>query len=216
LAAAQGFERMGVVLFRNGAQVEGLATLRKALAYYEEVAAEQPQNAAAQSDLALAQAQLGGLLADTQQYPEAIDAQRKAVQRLETLALRDRRNRQWQRAHAEGLARLTATLIKAARLQDARPVTVEAIAAMKPLVDLPDAAPEDLSRYCELLVSTPFTDLRQPAVALQYAQKAVSITRESDPEVLKTLANALEANGDSSRAAEVRQKAAALVASFRR
>ncbi len=216
LAAAQSFERMGLVLFKNGARGEAVAALRKALAYYEEIVAEQPGDAAAQSNLALAQAQLGVLLADSEQYAEAIDAQRKAVQRLEALTKSDPQNRKWQRARAEGLGRLTRTLLKAGRQQDARPVTVEAIAALKPLVDLPDATAEDLTRYCELLISTPFTDLRQPAVALRYAQKAVAVTRDSDPEVLNALAAALDANGDPARAREAREKASALIASFRR
>ncbi|MEO8025883.1 MAG: serine/threonine-protein kinase, partial [Bryobacteraceae bacterium] len=89
MAAARGFERMGLALFRNGAKQEGLATMRKGIGFYLDVAAEQPENAAAQSELALAQAQLGGLLADSEQYAEAISAQRKAVQRLEALAVRE-------------------------------------------------------------------------------------------------------------------------------
>ncbi len=216
LAVAQGLERMGMVLFRNNAREEGLASMRKAIAYYEGIAAEQAGNASVQSDLALAQAQFGGLLADSQQFTEAIAAERKAVQRLEALAQGDPQHLKWRRGRAEGLGRLTATLLKAGRQQDARPVTMEAIAALKPLVDIEGATAEDLVRYCQLLVSTPFAELRQPAVALQYAQKAVALTKESDPEALRVLAAALDANGNAARAGEMRAKADALVASFRR
>ena len=73
----------------------------------------------------------------------------------------------------------------------ARAETARALALIRPWLDQPDVSDYQLQDYVELLVSTPFAALQDPAAALRYAQKAVAMTPDPDPNALDMLARSL-------------------------
>jgi len=97
------------------------------------------------------------------------------------------------------------------QLRESEAATREALAGMKALADQPGAPYHHAADYAELLATTPFAGLRNDAAALQYARKAVTMTRESDPGVWHVLALAYERNEDPVHAADADRKALSLL-----
>jgi tetratricopeptide (TPR) repeat protein len=82
---------------------------------------------------------------------------------------------------------------------------------LKPMMESPEASEYDLQQFCYLLLTTKFTDLQNPALALKYSQKLVDWTKGQDPRMLDLLATAYDASGDPSKAVEVEMKALELL-----
>jgi tetratricopeptide (TPR) repeat protein len=66
-------------------------------------------------------------------------------------------------------------------------------------------------QYCRILISTPFSELRNGSAAVAYAQKAVELTKSSDPAALDLLARSYELAGNVSAAIDAERKAIALL-----
>ena len=82
---------------------------------------------------------------------------------------------------------------------------------LKPLVEQSDASVYQIKDYCELLLTTPFTNLQNNAAAFHYAQKAVLMTKEKDPPALDLLAQAYAKKSDFATALAIEEKAIALL-----
>ena len=94
--------------------------------------------------------------------------------------------------------------------EEAKAETKRALQFMKPLAEQ-SVLFQHAEDYAQLLATTPFPELRDDAAALRFARKAVTMTRETDPDVLHALALAYERNGDKPRAMEVDNQALALL-----
>jgi len=210
-AVAAGYERIGEVLARSGRTSEGLANLRTALDTYQQLASANPTDAQAQRDLSNTHTIFGDILLAAGKTSDALASYSRGLQIAEALARDDPQNQQSRTDLHLSLGRLAEVLSAAGQKQQARAMTERALAFLKPLVDLPDASQYDLQNYAWILVTTPFADLRSPARAEQYAQKAVEMTQGSDPGLLDTLARAYEAGGKLAQAVETEQKALALL-----
>jgi Flp pilus assembly protein TadD len=81
---------------------------------------------------------------------------------------------------------------------------------MKPLADSSSLF-QHAEDYAQLLATTPFAEFRDDVAALRYARKAVTMTHETDPEVLHVLALAYERNGDRQHAMETDNKALSML-----
>ncbi|MBV8820198.1 MAG: hypothetical protein JO022_17690, partial [Acidobacteriaceae bacterium] len=81
------------------------------------------------------------------------------------------------------------------------------LAGLRPRVERESPSSDDVLQYCWVLLNTPFKDLANPKRALQLAQRAVDLTRGTDPGKLNVLALAWEANGDVSKAIETEKRA---------
>jgi hypothetical protein len=97
------------------------------------------------------------------------------------------------------------------QMRESEAATRYALTAMKVLADQPGAPYHHSADYAELLSTTPFAKQRTDAAALQYALKAVAMTRETDPEAWHVLALAYIRNGDAAHAVEADQKALSLL-----
>jgi hypothetical protein len=127
------------------------------------------------------------------------------------LVREDPKNQQFQRDLHSALEPLSSTLLHTGNRQEARQITVELLAGLRPLIERPDPSPYDLHRYCWAVLNTPFTDLHNRTATLRLAQKAVDLTHGSDPAILNVLALAWEANGYFTKAAETERRARTLV-----
>ena len=210
-AVAAGYERIGEVLARSGRTSEGLANLRTALDAYQQLASANPTDAQAQRDLSNTHTIIGDILLAASKTSDALASYSQGLQIAEALARDDPQNKQSRTDLHLSLGRLAEVLSAAGQKQQARAMTERALAFLKPLVDLPDASQYDLQNYAWILVTTPFADLRSPARAEYYVQKAVEMTQGSDPGLLDTLARAFEAGGKLAQAVETEQKALALL-----
>jgi eukaryotic-like serine/threonine-protein kinase len=210
-AVAAGYDHVGEILGKSGAREEGLATLRKSLAIYQQIFDANRGNPAARRSLIAVEQVLGDALLAAGQSSEAIGAYHHALDLLEVQWKEDPQNMQSQRDMTVGLGRMADALTSAGRETAARPITERALAMLKPLVRVEQASEMDMQQYAWLLLTTPFVELRDPAEALLYARKAVAITNGSDPALLETLARAQAASNDYAGAMETERKALALV-----
>ncbi len=153
-------------------------------------------------------------LAEVQQHSgkseDALASMRKSLQMTETLLAQDPKDEQKQIDRQQGLMKEIELLLDTHRTEDARSETKRALQIMKPLADQSTQF-QHAEDYAQLLSTTPFTELRDDAAALRYARKAVTMTHESDPDVIHALALAYERNGDRGRAIEADNKALALL-----
>ena len=85
-----------------------------------------------------------------------------------------------------------------------------AIATLEQLQKDMPGQPMALNSFAWFLVTTSEKSLRDPRRALDLARLAVTATKEKDPAILDTLADAYHANGMFKEAVETEEKAAAL------
>lgn len=201
----------GETLAKNGAIDEGLAKLDKALDIYRDLLTANPENDRVRHSLISVHQVKGDVLLAAGRSNDAIQSYRLALDLINPRLEADPLNRQWQRDATVGLGRLADALEKSGKRPEAHSTTVRALQKLKPLVEAPDASEVDMQQYCYLLVTTPFTDLQNPAAALRYALKAAMISKESNPGILDTLARAQAKTGDLVHAVETEQKALALL-----
>jgi eukaryotic-like serine/threonine-protein kinase len=153
-------------------------------------------------------------LADVQQYAgrsaDALQSIRRSLQMTEALTLEDPKDEQKQIARQQALMREIELLSENHLTEEARSETKRALAIMKPLAEQ-SVLFQHAEDYAQLLSTTPFTELHDDAAALQFARKAVAMTRETDPDILHALALAYERNGDTRHALEADNKALAML-----
>src|SRR5581483_9967569 len=141
----------------------------------------------------------------------ALASIRQSLHLSEDLLAADRQNAEYQIDVQQALMKEIELLSAAGLSGETEAETRRAFALMKPLADQPGAPYQHAADYAELLATTPFPALRDPASALRYARQANATTLESDPEVLHVLALAYEGNGDKQRAIETADKALSLL-----
>ena len=90
-------------------------------------------------------------------------------------------------------------------------MTERALRVLRPIVDAPGASFNETYNFGWLLLTTPFQDLQDPALAKGYAAKLVSSSKEKDPNTLDLLARAYFGTGDAKQAVETETKALALL-----
>jgi serine/threonine protein kinase len=153
-------------------------------------------------------------LAEVQQHngksAEALVSMRKSLEMTEALLAEDPKDEIYQIDRQRGLMKEIELLAANHLTGEARAETKRALEIMKPLAEQSTQF-QHAEDYAQLLATTPFDDLRNDAAALKYARKAVSMTQESDPDVLHALALAYERSGDARHAIEADNKALALL-----
>jgi serine/threonine protein kinase/tetratricopeptide (TPR) repeat protein len=208
---AFGEEHVGDMLVNIGSPMEGLTRLRSALRSYQKSLEEEPADTRLQRSVGLATLRIGDALVRIPRLEEAEEVYRRGVETLESLHNADPRNQQYQRDLNTALDGLRRVLESRGRMREARQVTERSLAELEPLVNQAEPVLHDLHQYCWLLLNTPFKDLRNPALVLKYATKAVDLTAGSDPALLDILARAYYGNGDAARAVETERQALSLV-----
>jgi tetratricopeptide (TPR) repeat protein len=161
-------------------------------------------------NLAQAYKTLAGVQQHDGKNAEALATMRRSLQMTEALLAEDPKDEQEQLYRQQGLVKEIELLVGNHLTEEAKAETRRALGIMKPLAGQ-SAQFQHAEDYAQLLATTPFDELRDDAAALQYARKAVSMTHESDPDVLHALALAYERNSDKRHAIEADNKALALL-----
>jgi tetratricopeptide (TPR) repeat protein len=112
---------------------------------------------------------------------------------------------------AETLHSLARLLAQTGQPAEARHLALRALSVRKALAEQPAATANDLNNYAWALLTVEPAELRDPAAALPYAQRAVELIKGKAPKLLGTLALAYHLTGDHARAVETEQQAIALL-----
>jgi tetratricopeptide (TPR) repeat protein len=93
----------------------------------------------------------------------------------------------------------------------AKSLYAEALETYRALAESPSAVMIDWNEYANALNESPFPEMRRPAEALRFAQKAVEATQSKNPNTLDTLAWAQFHSGQATEAASTVRQALALL-----
>jgi len=202
--------KSGDALAASGSTGEALEQYRKALAIYEEIASLSPQGPARHRILAVLIA-MGDAFTTSGKKEEAVDSARKALQINETLLKEDPKNEQYRDDLTVTLQRLPDALVAANHVPEAREMMDRALKELRPMVDSPNASFNVTYQFCWILLTTPFKELEDAALAKHYAEKLAEITKGKDPGTLDLLARSYFGTGDAPRAVETETKAISLL-----
>src|SRR5579863_3526002 len=207
---ANADEKGGEALAALGSANEALQRYHNALSIYEEMASLSPQSPARRKIQAVLTV-IGDIQFDAGKKSDAVDSYRKALKINETLLAEDPKNDEYRRDLPMTLGRLANALYAEKQMPEAHAATERALRVLRPIVDAPGAPFSETYNLCYLLLTTPFQDLQDPALAKVYAEKLVAITQAKDPSTLDLLATAYFGAGDYAHAVESESKALALL-----
>jgi tetratricopeptide (TPR) repeat protein len=198
---ALAFEKVGQTMAQADAVDEGLRKLYDARSLFEQIATVDPQ-IRSRKDLATVHAVIGDILATAGRNEDATKSLRQALDITRKLVAEDPKNNSYNQLLYDVRFRLANTLYKEGKFEEARQETMKVLQVLRPMVDGPEPAPRDVELYCELLLTTPFPDLRQPEIARQLANRL-------DASNLDVLAQAVYDARDAAQAVEIEKKALA-------
>jgi serine/threonine protein kinase/tetratricopeptide (TPR) repeat protein len=189
-------------------------TLAEAVSALEGLLRERPDNADLARRLAVAHAYRANAMVDLGDLTTAAGDYGTAVDRLSRLAALDPSNTRFRTDLVYMLTKRAELLTRNGALSDARAATSRALTLQRESALTPGAPPDVLNDYAWHLVSCEPPDLRQPALALAFARRAVAAGASPNPVHLHTLAWALFRTGDRPGAVAAGERAlAAMTAS---
>jgi tetratricopeptide (TPR) repeat protein len=191
----------------RGDRREALQNARSAAEINQALAAADPSNAQASSNFALSLMTLADLQNKTGNGDGALDEYRQAITILEKLSAAAPMNLFMRGQLAEALVATGVVLTHQGHVTEARARASRGVALARDLAQLPAATPDDLSRYALILLTCEPAELRDPAIALENARRAVDESGGHDPRSLHILAKAYLQSGDAARAAETERRA---------
>jgi tetratricopeptide (TPR) repeat protein len=106
---------------------------------------------------------------------------------------------------------LLASLRALDRHGDAKAVVAEHMAFRRQAALAPDADARAVNAWAWMLLTSEYEELRDVELGLAQAQRAAELTDHADPQILDTLAVALERNDRLDEAIEVQRRALTLV-----
>jgi tetratricopeptide (TPR) repeat protein len=202
-------EHAGDALRQTGRMPEGLAHLQRSLAAYRDFRRASPDSPVFRHDEALASLLVAEAFRSIGELQNAEYHYRASLKLLDGLIADDPLNEQYRIERVSALDPLAKVLHDLNRRAESRSVTEEALVTARALADRSDASPYDLSEYCWILLTTPFTEFHRPVEALRMMRRAVGRMPGSDPVALNTLALAYAENGDMRGAVQSERQALA-------
>jgi tetratricopeptide (TPR) repeat protein len=202
--------RIGELNARMG-NIHGLPQMEHALRTFTEIADAAPNSASAHRSVAMASGLIGDVLELANRDREASVYYRTALNASEDLVRADPKNDFLQRDQMTYMDRLADTLAKSGNMAQARDLTRRLLTILRGRVDNSDASEYELYQYSWSLLTTPVVDLRDPALAIKYAQKLTEISKNQDVGSLDLLARAYAGTGKYDRAVEIEAQAIAML-----
>ena len=209
-SVALALETVGDTMAQAGDIDDGLVKLNRARSYYEQTVSATP-TLLARRDLATVDLRIGDILAASGRNDGAVASFQRSLAVTEKLADEDPKDTVHKRDLHQVLVRLAKALYKAGNHAQARQATVRVKDLLSQLLSGPEQARDELEQYCELLLTTPFKDLRDPVLARRYADQLVEMTKGKDAYTLDLLAQAKDVTGDILGAVQTEKRALELV-----
>jgi eukaryotic-like serine/threonine-protein kinase len=169
---------------------EALQNARSAAEINRVLAAADPDNAQASANFALSLTTLADLQSKTGNPAAALDEYRQANAILEKLSAAAPGNLFTRGAQADSLVATGALLAQLGRVAEARTLTARGVAIARELATRPNATPDELNRYAQILLTCQPVELRDSARALRSAEQAVAKSGGRDPRSLRVLEEA--------------------------
>ena len=207
LAMATNTQLLGNALRLSGAFVEAKETFRSAEEQTEGLLTRNPSNAPARRLLARNHLRMASTLASLGEIGAAIDQYDLAVQGLKALADADPNDARVRLDLMFGLGQSTSLLLKAGRRSEAVESAKAGLALARGAAERPGAGPGDFNEYAHWLTHSEVSELRNPAMALQYAKRAVQGSEHPNAVYLDTLGWAYYRSGNVPKAVEVLEEA---------
>jgi non-specific serine/threonine protein kinase/serine/threonine-protein kinase len=179
---------LGNALRLNRQPDEAAATLEEAIRRHEAMLAKNPLDAEARRRLAVSHTYLANVHIDRQQPGPASEAFGRAIAELRALAKADPANARIRTELSYMLNQRVRILMASGRTTEARQDAEQALALLRVGAEQPGAGGEAFNEYAWALVSTDVEDIRNPALALQYASRAIERAGTPNPIYLHTLA----------------------------
>jgi len=115
-------------------------------------------------DLATVDAVIGDTLVKAGRNEDCDQEFRQALVITQKLIVEDPKDTTHKRHLIDVLMRLATALYDVGKRDQSRQATVQALQVLRPMVDGPEPAIPEIEQYCELLLTTPFKDLRAPTL----------------------------------------------------
>jgi serine/threonine protein kinase/tetratricopeptide (TPR) repeat protein len=202
-----GYSNVGDSLAQLKNYEGALENYHLALLIREQIATADPRNAGAREDLADIQDLIASALAARKDTTGALESDRKALAIFEELYAADPNDRIIGSRLSQTLNSLASLTAKTGRMAEARNYSMRSLAIKRVAADGPAATANDLDDYARSLVTCEPADLRNPTLALSYAERALEMTKGNEANVLNTLALSYDLTGDHARAIETEEKA---------
>lgn len=145
---------------------------------------------------------LGKVYSQTADTEKALSHFRQALELGEATLATSPSNAVLGRQCSQLLSQFTEVLVKAGRQAEARQMTLARLNTRKAQVEQARATSWELTEYAWLLLTCEPVELRNPALALEYARRANGQTQETDLATLQVLALAYTRLNDPTRATE--------------
>ncbi|MBU0641382.1 MAG: serine/threonine-protein kinase [Planctomycetes bacterium] len=202
---------LGTLARESGNLAEAGDYLRQAASLQEQLARNNPQDRQCLGRLLDTNRVLGDLMQEAGNLPAADAAYRGVLNAAGRLLAMSPDDLAVQNLLALALEDLGALNVKLGKVEDARNFTSKAITGRKVLAARPRATADDYNYLAWILLTCEPADLREPAVAVTAAEKAVEMSADQTY-ILDTLALAYHTVGENLKAVETQQRALSLLA----
>ena len=198
---------LGNALRLNRQPDDAAATLEEAIRRHQALLEKNPLDAEVRRRLAVSHTYLANVYVDRKQPDQASEAFGRAIAELDLLAKADPANARIRTELSYMLNQRVRILMSNARIDDARPDAQRALQLLRAGTEQPGAGGEAFNEYAWALVSTEVEDLRNPALALEYANRAIERAGSPNPVYLHTLGWAHYRLGHKDEAARTLEQA---------
>ena len=178
---------LGNALRLNRQLDDAAATLSEAIRRHEALLAKNPLDAEVRRRLAVSHTYLANVYIDRKQPEQASEEFGLAIAELGALAKADPANARIRTELSYMLNQRVRILVATGRTADARLDAQQALALLRAGTEQPGAGGEAFNEYAWALVSTEVEDIRNPSLALQFANRAIERAGSPNPVYLHTL-----------------------------
>jgi tetratricopeptide (TPR) repeat protein len=166
---------------------EAATRLADAIRQHQQLLSRDPLDAEVKRRLAVSYAYLANVHIDKQQPEKASDAFGRAISELDGLAKADPANARIRTELSYMLNQRVRILVASGRRDEARRDAERALVLLRTGTEQPGAGGEAFNEYAWALVSTDVEAVRNPALALEYARRAIDRAGSPNPVYLHTL-----------------------------
>jgi eukaryotic-like serine/threonine-protein kinase len=196
---------------QRGQHAASLATLGEARVALEALSREDPKNTAALYHRAIVYRNLGIVHGYAGHTKDAFDAFADGVKVYDELMPRDPANTKYPMFRAELQARMSSLAVTLGRMEEARRYAEVGIGYMVSVAARENASANQLQDAARHLMETKVASVRNPAKALEFAERAIKLSKGTDAGGLEYLAQAYAMNGNAAAAVATIRKALTLL-----
>ena len=198
---------LGNALRLNRQPDQAASSLENAIRLHQQLLSRNPLDAEVKRRLAVSHTYLANVYIDKKEPDKASQAYERAIAELDTLAKADPANARIRTELSYMLNQRVRILVATGRRDEARRDAQRALMLLRAGTEQPGAGGEAFNEYAWALVSSEVEDVRNPALALDYAKRAIERAGSANPVYLHTLAWAHYRLGHTTEAVQTLEEA---------